>query len=77
MVSFDVSLLTCVPIRETMSLPSQHFEEDILRLFCHVLMASYFNFAGQCYEKIDGVAMGSPLFPVIANFRHLATDPTG
>jgi hypothetical protein len=73
MVSFDVSLLTQVPIRETMSLLSRHFEEDIMRLFRHVLTASYFSFTGQCYEQIDSVAMGSPLFLVIANFRHLAT----
>jgi hypothetical protein len=34
MVSFDVvSLFTRVPIRGTMNLLSQHFEEDILRLF--------------------------------------------
>jgi hypothetical protein len=31
-------------------------------------MASYLSFAGQFYEKIDSMAMGSPLFPVIANF---------
>jgi hypothetical protein len=73
MVTFDVSLFIWVPIRKIMSLLSRHFE-DILRLFCHVLMASYFNFAGQYYEQIDGVAMGSPLFLVIDSFHHLATE---
>jgi hypothetical protein len=69
MISFDVVLLfTRVPIRETMSLLSRHFEEDILTLFPHVLMSSYFSFGGQFYEQIDGVAKGSPLSPVIANF---------
>jgi hypothetical protein len=69
MVSFEVvSLFTRVPIRETMSLLSRHFEEDILTLFRHVLTSSYFCFAGQFYEQIDGVAMGSPLSLVIANF---------
>jgi hypothetical protein len=69
MVSFDVvSLFTRVPIRETMSLLSRHFGEDILTLFRHVLTSSYFCFAGQFYEQIDGVAMGSPLSPVIAKF---------
>jgi hypothetical protein len=41
MVSFDmVSLFIRVPIRETMSLLSRHFEEAILRLFRRVLTAS-------------------------------------
>jgi hypothetical protein len=69
MVSFDgLSLFTSVRIRETMSLLSRHFEEDILRPFRQVLTSSYFSFAGQFYEQIDGVAMVSPLFTVIANF---------
>jgi hypothetical protein len=51
MVSFNLVLLfTRVPIRATMSPLSQHFEEDILRLFLHVLMAPYFSFTGQFYE---------------------------
>jgi hypothetical protein len=62
MVSFDiVSLFTKVPIRETMDLLGRHFEED-------VLTTSYFTFNGQFYGQTDGVAMGSPLSPVIANF---------
>jgi hypothetical protein len=31
-------------------------------------MALYVSFAGQFYEQIDGVDMGSPLSLVIANF---------
>jgi hypothetical protein len=69
MVSFNVVLLfTRVSIRATMSPLSQHFEEDILRLFLHVLMAPYFSFAGQFYEQNDSMPMGSPLCPVITNF---------
>jgi hypothetical protein len=55
------------PIRYTVNLLCRHFE-DILRLFRHVLTASYFGFAGQFNEKIDGMTMSSPLPPVIANF---------
>jgi hypothetical protein len=62
-----VSLFTRVPIRETMSLLGRHFE-DILTLLRHVLTSSYFSFAGQFYKQIDGVAMGSPLSTVIANY---------
>jgi hypothetical protein len=53
MVSFDVVLLfTRVPIRKAMSLLSQHFEKDILRLFHHVLKTSCFSFSSQFYEKL-------------------------
>jgi hypothetical protein len=68
-VSFDVVFLfTRVQISKTMSLLNQHFEEDILRFFCHVLMALYFSFTGQFDEQIDSMAVGSPLSAVIANF---------
>ena len=68
MVSFDVvSLFTCVPIVESLDLLSQHFSEDILALFRHVLTSTYFFIGGQFYEQTDGVAMGSWLSRVIAN----------
>jgi hypothetical protein len=53
---------------DSLSLLSQHFEDDILALFKHVLTSTYFCYDGQFYEQTDGVAMGSPLSPVIANF---------
>jgi retron-type reverse transcriptase len=69
MVSFDVvSLFTNVPIVDSLELLSHHFEDDVLALFKHVLTSTYFCFDGQFYEQTDGVAMGSPLSPVIANF---------
>ena len=69
MVSFDVvSLFTKVPVEESLTLLSQHFNKEILSLYKHVLTSTYFCFDGQFYEQTDGVAMGSPLSPVIANF---------
>jgi hypothetical protein len=69
MTTFDILwLFTKVPIRKTMDLLGRHFEEDVLGLFRHVLTNSYFTFNGQFYGQTDGVAMGSPLYPVIANF---------
>jgi hypothetical protein len=69
MVSFDVvSLFTRVHIVESLNLLSQHFSEDILALFRHVLTSTYFSFGGQFYEQTDGVSKGSPLSPMIANF---------
>jgi hypothetical protein len=69
MVSFNVvSLFTNVPIVDSLKLLSQHFEDDVLALFKHALTSTYFCFDGQFYKQMDGVAMGSPLSPVIANF---------
>jgi retron-type reverse transcriptase len=69
MVSFDVvSLFTNIPIVDSLELLSHHFEDDVLALFKHVLTTTYVCFDGQFYEQTEGVAMGSPLSPVIANF---------
>jgi retron-type reverse transcriptase len=69
MISVDVvSLFTKFRIKETMDLLERHFEEGILELFLHVLTNSYLTSNGQFYGQTDGVAMGSPLSPVIANF---------
>jgi hypothetical protein len=69
MVSFDaVSLFTKVPVEESLTLLSQHFKDEILALYKHVLTSTYFCVDGQFYEQTDEVAMGSPLSLVIANF---------
>jgi hypothetical protein len=49
-----------------MDLLGRHFKE-LEGLFHHVLAISYITFNGQFYGQTDGVAMGSPLSPVIAN----------
>jgi len=68
MVSFDVvSLFTKVPVQDSLSLLSHHFTDDIA-LFKLVLTSTYFCVHGQYFEQTDGVAMGSPLSPVITNF---------
>jgi hypothetical protein len=51
-----------------MNLLGRHFEEVVLGPFRFVLTNSYFTFNGQFYGQTDGVAMGSPLSPAIANF---------
>jgi len=48
MVSFDVvSRFTRMPMLESLNLLSQHFSEDTLAVFRHVLTSIYFSFGGQ------------------------------
>ena len=69
MVSFDVvSLFTKVPVEEAITLLSRHFKDEDLALYKHVLTSTYFCVDGQFFEQTDGVAMDTPLSPVIANF---------
>ena len=69
LVSFDVvSLFTNVPLQQALSHLQEIFSEDIINLFRHSLTTTYFQWNQTFYEQKDGVAMGSPLSPVIANF---------
>jgi len=69
LVSLDVvSLFTRVPIREAMEGVRELFSPDISDLFQHVLTTTYFKWNNTIFEQKEGVAMGSPLSPVIANF---------
>ena len=78
MCSFDVSsLFTNVPLDETIQicLEKLYALPDPPTLPRHVLKVlleyvtkkSHFIFDGDYYDQIDGVAMGSPLGPVLAN----------
>ena len=74
MVSFDVtSLFTNIPLSETIKLavdlikisqPDLNIsEKDLTCLF----NLTHFLFEGKFYDQIEGVAMGSPLAPFLAN----------
>lgn len=81
MVSFDVvSLFTRVPIDQaidvinTKLLLDEEFEtrttlsrEQICHLIKTCLQTTYFQFEDTFYEQVEGAAMGSPLFPLVAN----------
>ena len=41
--------------------------EDITLLLEFCLKNTYFSFQGQFYEQVAGVAMGSPVSPIVAN----------
>ena len=40
---------------------------DFEKLLTAALQNNFFNFVGKIYKQIDGVAMGSPLGPTLAN----------
>ena len=80
MCSFDiVSLFTNIPLKETIDIvlnslyrdpqispPSQ--PENLLRkLLLKATSEVEFSFDGTMYRQVDGVAMGSPLGPILAN----------
>ena len=80
MCSFDVvSLFTNVPLEETIDIcanalyrnddaePTALSEDSFRTLLRTVTSGVEFSFNGTMYRQIDGVAMGSPLGPVLAN----------
>ena len=82
-VSYDVSsLFTNVPVDETIeSIAERAFENDwfnkehnlnitksdLIELLRIATKNQLFQFEGNLYEQVDGVAMGSPLGPLMAN----------
>ena len=83
LVSYDVkSLFTCIPLDETIHiLVEKAFknnwfndtyglklsEKDLTELLSICTKDQLFQFEGELYEQTDGVAMGSPLGPLLAN----------
>ena len=78
LISYDVtSLFTNIPLSETIDLAVntifQHEpnlkmkKEELRKLFTFATSESHFIFDGKIYDQIDGVTMGSPLGPVLAN----------
>lgn len=83
LVSYDVSsLFTNVPADETIaSIAERAFENnwfneehslnftksDLIELWRIATKYQLFQFEGNLYQQVDGVAMGSPLVPLMAN----------
>ena len=78
MVSFDVvSLFTNVPLIETINLIANyiysrndppHFSKTVFKNMMKIVTQGYFLHKDILYQQIDGVIMGSPLGPTLANF---------
>ena len=79
MASLDVeSLFTNIPLSETIDICIESLfentdqikgltKEDLKELLTLATSESFFMFNGKFYKQIDGVAMGSPLGPTLAN----------
>ena len=78
LISYDAcSLFTSIPLKETIdiavNLLFEHnpglniFKAELKKLFEFATSGTYFIFQGTLYYQIDGVALGSPLGPVLAN----------
>jgi len=92
LVSYDVSsLFTNVLLEETIQLlPDKAFinnwfhevyhlnlnKLDLVDLLRAATKDQLFTFNGQLYEQIDGVAMGSPLGPLLANVFMCSNEET-
>ena len=78
LISFDVeSLFTNIPLNETIDIavhlifkhnPKFSIKKtDLKKLFSFATSETHFLFNGKFYVQVDGVAMGSPLAPILAN----------
>ena len=80
MVSFDVvSLFTNVPLTETITLIADYvyaetnysippFTKDIFIKLMNLATKGLFRYKEVLYQQTNGVTMGSPLGPTLANF---------
>ena len=86
MISFDVkSLFTNVPLEESVDIilnkiyDEKKIETNIPRIIMKDLLNLctkhvYFTYGGKIYIQLDGVVMGSPLGPVLANIFMISLE---
>lgn len=68
-VCFDtVSFFAMLPVGKTLEQLSEIFSKKITKLFEQSLTTTCFQWISEFYEEFYGVAMGSPISPVIVNF---------
>jgi hypothetical protein len=68
LISFDVvSLFTKIPLNEAIQVINEVADPQTARLIEVCLKSTFFSFQGEFYEQTSGVAMGSPLSPIVAN----------
>ena len=74
-----VSLYTKIPIEKAIKTIKEITNEETTELVRVCLKSTFFTFRECFYEQVEGVAMGSPLSPIVANlfmekFEKLAID---
>ena len=78
LISYDVkSLFTNIPLEETLDIAVELLcrndpnlkilKTDLKKLFKFATSGTQFLFNGEYFDQVDGVAMGSPLAPILAN----------
>jgi hypothetical protein len=68
LISFDVvSLFTKTPLDEAIQIVKELTDPDTAKLAEVCLRSTFFSYQGEFYEQTSGVAMGSPLSPIVAN----------
>ena len=93
LTSYDVtSLFTLVPIDSALNIIKDLFEkdeklndrgglsvQDITELLEFCLHNTYFSFQNKFYEQVEGMAMGSPVSPIVANLymEHFERETLG
>ena len=68
LVSFDVvQLFTKIPLDEAIQVVKEVADPQTAKLAEICLRSTFFSFHGEIFEQTSGVAMGSPLSPIVAN----------
>ena len=67
-MSFDVVyLFTNIPLNESVHVIKEVIDPETTKLAVFCLHSTFFSFQDHYYEQISGVAMGSPLSPIVTN----------
>ena len=88
LVSYNVtSLFNTIPLQETIDIAINLIfnhnlnlnitKKELKKFFLFAASQTHFIFNGKFYNQIDGVAMGSPLVPVLANISWVFTNLSG
>lgn len=68
LISFNiVKLFTKIPLNEVIHVVKEVADLEMTKLAEVCLHSTFLGFQGECYEQIIGVAMGSPLSPIVSN----------